>query len=330
MGSRHLGGCNWDNAHLARCRIAGIAIVFLVVGRTCDVRRATCADDITTFDLRPSHVALSHVGSARRMSPVACPKPPFPHRACGRCVFGSAWLGTLPLLCLGCAHGARTARLLCARPMAKQLLCHSWQGRGASGSVTSKASSGRAALPRDRMGSRHLGGCNWDNAHLARCRCAGSAIVAPPFAYRDPMWQGRPRPCGKAEAAHRMLHQWPRSSAALPRPPHAPRHWHSNGFAFGMCAAVLQCAPRARTNGSQMPRTRQSASKNAPATGADREMHSVSRMPFPHQRLAKASHKAKRFQKRFGPAKGLAKGPAYRQKLFSTFFKNPLAHSSKM
>jgi hypothetical protein len=39
---------------------------------------------------------------------------------------------------------------------------------------------------------------------------------------------------------------------------------------------------------------------------------------------------AKRFQKRFGPAKGPAKGPSLPQKLFSTFFKNPLARSRKM
>ncbi len=144
--------------------------------------------------------------------------------------------------------------------------------------------------------------------------------------------------CGKGALAlaarprrpHRMLHQWPRSSAALPRPPHAPRHWHSNGFAFGICAAVLQCAPRARTNGSQMLRARQSASKDVPATGADRERPSALHKPFPHQWLEKASHKAKRFQKHFGPAKGLAKGPANRQKLFSTFFQNPLARSPEM
>ena len=78
----------------------------------------------------------------------------FPHRACGRRVFGSAWPSTLPLLRLGCAHGARTARLLRARPMAKRSLCHSWQDRGASGSVKGKASSGRAALPRGRRRER--------------------------------------------------------------------------------------------------------------------------------------------------------------------------------
>ena len=37
-------------------------------GETYDLRRTTCADDITTFDLRPSHVALPHVGSVRRTS----------------------------------------------------------------------------------------------------------------------------------------------------------------------------------------------------------------------------------------------------------------------
>ena len=39
-----------------------------------------------------------------------------------------------------------------------------------------------------------------------------------------------------------------------------------------------------------------------------------------HQRLVKVSHMAKRFQKRFGPAKG----PAYRLNLFPTFFTSPL------
>ena len=47
------------------------------------------------------------------------------------------------------------------------------------------------------------------------------------------------------------------------------------------------------------------------------------------QGRAMASHKAKRFQKRFGPAKGLAKGNRFFQKLFSTFFPHPLAPTSR-
>ena len=55
------------------------------------------------------------------------------------------------------------------------------------------------------------------------------------------------------------------ASRGRARPPDAPRHWHFIGFAFGMCAAVLQCAPRARTQGREKLRTRQSASKNISA-----------------------------------------------------------------
>ena len=80
--------------------------------------------------------------------------------------------------------------------------------------------------------------------------------------------------------------------------------WHCIGFAFGLCAAVLQCAPRARTKGRGMLRIRLSASKDAPATGADRERPCASRIPFSHQRKSNASHKAKRFQKRAGHKRG--------------------------
>ena len=89
--------------------------------------------------------------------------------------------------------------------------------------------------------------------------------------------------------------------------PKVPRHWHCIGFAFSMCAAVLQCAPRARTKGRVMLRIRQSASKNAQATGAERERPCASRMPFPHQRLGFASHKAKRFQRHAGHGRGQGK-----------------------
>ena len=80
----------------------------------------------TTF-----HKPLAAKGLLRKRSPftshccaantgkVSGYRTPFAHRARGRPVFGSAWPSTLPLLCLGCAHGARTARLLRAKPMAK-------------------------------------------------------------------------------------------------------------------------------------------------------------------------------------------------------------------
>ena len=202
----------------------------------------------------------------------------FPHRACGRRVFGSAWTSTLPLLRLGCAHGARTARLLRARPMAKRSLCHSWEGRCASGSVKGKASSGRAALPRGRRRERRRCANEYDPGVAA----TGKMPVFPNAAL--PMWQGRPRPCSKAEVV-------------------VPRHRHFIGFAFGMCAAVPQCAP-----------------------------------PCAHPRKRNASHKAKRFQRRAGHAPARERPalcaslspPAYRQKLFSTFFKNPLARNATM
>ena len=73
-----------------------------------------------------------------------------------------------------------------------------------------------------------------------------------------------------------------------------------------------------RVNGTPLDRPRPARSRLAV------------RAPCAHQWLAKASHKAKRFQKHFGSAKGFAKGPAYRLKLFSIFFKNPLARNGTM
>ena len=61
------GGCNWDNAHLARCRSAGIATVFCVGGghATCDVRRARTTSRLTTCVRRMSVASVvrrkSHV-----------------------------------------------------------------------------------------------------------------------------------------------------------------------------------------------------------------------------------------------------------------------------
>ena len=66
-----------------------------------------------------------------------------------------------------------------------------------------------------------------------------------------------------------------------------------------------------RVNGTPLDRPRPARSRLAV------------RAPCAHQWLAKASHKAKRFQKHFGSAKGFAKGPAYRLKLFSIFFQKP-------
>ena len=146
------------------------------------------------------------------------------------------------------------------------------------------------------MGSRHLGGRNWDNAHLARCRSAGIATVAPSLAHRERkacrvsahLSQAIAVPPTR-ERAVVIAHLSPTAPVAGPQAaqPLAKRarlglcyHWHFIGFALGMCAAVLQCAPRARTNGSQMLRTWQSASKNAPATGAGCERPCAVCLPF--------------------------------------------------
>ena len=56
--------------------------------------------------------------------------------------------------------------------------------------------------------------------------------------------------------------------------------WHCIGFAFGLCAAVLQCAPRARTKGRGMLRIGQSASKDVPATGQGQERFARIVTPF--------------------------------------------------
>ena len=228
-----------------------------------------------------------------------------------------------------------------------------------------------------RMGSRHLGGYNWDNAHLARCRSAGLATVAPPFAHRRPSRrEGRNllRPAGgprsRAAAGARAADAQTSTIPALPQRARCPlsqyappRRLHANGEAFALpldraqqfCSARPVRAPTARkrfaqgkalpktrrprariakgpalctclsrTNGSQTLRTRQSASKDAPVTGADRERPSALHMPFPHQRLANASHKANRPANTFRPSKRPEKGarPALPPK---NFFAHPLA-----
>ena len=112
-------------------------------------------------------------------------------------VFGSAWPCALPLLFLGCAHGARTAKRFAHGALAKHLQCH-W--RGAFGG------------PRQWI-----------------------AFVL-------------------SEGIHS---------------PKTPRHWVAFALPLACAHAVLQCAPRARTKGSGVLRTRQSASKNAPVTGQE-------------------------------------------------------------
>ena len=62
--------------------------------------------------------------------------------------------------------------------------------------------------------------------------------------------------------------QW--KAFALPEGVHspmAPRQWKAFALPLACAHAVLQCAPRARTKGRAMLRTRLSASKDAPATG---------------------------------------------------------------
>ncbi len=219
--------------------------------------------------LRKRTPFTSHCRTVDRGKGSGC-RSPFPYRACGRRVFGSAWPSTLPLLSLGYAHGARTARLLRARPMAKQSLCRSWQGRRANGSIKGQASRGRAALPRGRRRERRRCANGYDPGAAA----TGKMPVSPNAAF--PMWQGRPRPCSKAEVV-------------------VPRHWHSNRFAIVFVRSSFAV-----------------------------------RAPCAHQRLATASHKAKRPAKTFRPSKRPEKGVCSAQKIFSTFFQNPLARSLKM
>ena len=152
-----------------------------------------------------------------------------------------------------------------------------------------------------RMGSRHLGGYNWD-AHLARCRSAGLATVAPPFAHRRPSR---------------------REGRNLLRPAGGPRSRAAAGArgADAQTSTIPALPQRARCPLSQrsLPwrghRTRHAIALHWLRLWLVRSGFAV-RALCAHQRLAKASHMAKRFQKRFGPAKGLAKGPAYRLKLF--------------
>ena len=76
--------------------------------------------------------------------------------------------------------------------------------------------------------------------------------------------------------------------------------------------------------------------RRLPANGAPLDRHrparssSAVRALCAHQRQSNALPMAERAAQPFALAKGPAKGPAHRQKLFSTFFPNPLARSRKM
>ena len=59
--------------------------------------------------LRMHSPFTSHCRAANK-GKVSDYRSPFPRRACGLRVFGSAWPSILPMLRLGCAHGARTAK----------------------------------------------------------------------------------------------------------------------------------------------------------------------------------------------------------------------------
>ncbi len=88
--------------------------------------------------------------------------------------------------------------------------------------------------------------------------------------------------------------------------------------------AVLQCAPRARTNGPQTLRTRQRASKNAPATGTACERPALRASLSPRHSSLPSSLVTRHSRKR--PEKGVR----FALKLFSIFFPNPLARPDKM
>ena len=75
----------------------------------------------------------------------------------------------------------------------------------------------------------------------------------------------------------------------------APRHWQGPGLEIGSCQTVLQCAPCARTQGREMPCHR----------------------PVLRTNLSTQQ-------------KGQQKAQSIGQKLFSTFFPNPLARAHEM
>ena len=68
------------------------------------------------------------------------------------------------------------------------------------------------------------------------------------------------------------------------------------------------------------------ASASAALNNPNAAMNSVMAIVAPARMGALAERAARPFE----PAKGPEKGSSHRQKLFSTFFQNPLAHSLKM
>ena len=106
---------------------------------------------------------------------------------------------------------------------------------------------------------------------------------------------------------------------------------------LAMCEAFAhrRCAHRTRT--AKLLRTRQSLGQWRATCGrpcGERQGNSFAiavrsslavRVPCAHQRLVNASHKASCAAKTFRFEKGQAKGARSAQKLFSTFFQNPLA-----
>ena len=66
----------------------------------------------------------------------------------------------------------------------------------------------------DPPGSRRLGGCNWDNAHLARCRSAGIAIGATPFAPGAPLAEMVALPRDRKPFPIALPRAWPAAGEA--------------------------------------------------------------------------------------------------------------------
>ena len=134
----------------------------------------------------------------------------------------------------------RTARLLRTWPMTKQSLCHSLQGRSASGSVTGKAFSGRAALTRGRR--------------RERCRCANEYDPGVAATGKMPVYLSQSlSPMAPGQWIHDSLAL---GSCALQNGLHAGRE-QAIGCAFGegpsawknLWTKPLECrgrAPRAR------------------------------------------------------------------------------------
>ena len=69
-------------------------------------------------------------GRSMALRKVLWNRNPFRYLACGRELLWKRSASCSAIHQLWCAHGARTAKLLRAKPRAKQLLCHPWQSRG--------------------------------------------------------------------------------------------------------------------------------------------------------------------------------------------------------